>query len=57
MEQGNETLAITVRLEGEVKQRFLKIQKATGLSNMSEVIRFLINWYYNEKMQKEEAGS
>jgi len=57
MEQGNETLAITVRLEGEVKERFLKIQKATGLSSMSEVVRFLINWYYNEKMQKEEAGS
>ena len=35
-------LAITVRLQGEMEKRFLKIKEFLGFENDTEVVRFLI---------------
>ncbi|MBA7629047.1 hypothetical protein ES703_36544 [subsurface metagenome] len=46
-------LDIRLRLKGEVKNRFLDIKRAKGLTNNTEVLRLVINEYFNKKLQKE----
>jgi hypothetical protein len=46
---------IRVKLIGEVKDRFLKIKKAKGLTNNTEVVRLAINECF-EKMVREAGG-
>ena len=56
MHSQNEPLDMRLILKGMVKDRFLKIKQKLGLNNNTEVVRFLINNYYEEKIA-EEAGS
>ena len=48
-----EVLDIRLRLNGEVKSRFLEIKKAKGLTNNTEVLRLVINEYFEKKLPKE----
>jgi len=47
-------LEIKVKLEGEAKDMFLEIKAATGLTNNTEVLRFIINNYY--KLRHKEGA-
>lgn len=51
MQKSNEVLDMRLMLEGEVKERFLKIKANKGLANNTEVVRLLIMEY----PLKEEA--
>jgi hypothetical protein len=48
-----EVLDIRLRLNGEVKTRFLEIKRAKGLTNNTEVLRLIINEYFDKKLAKE----
>jgi len=41
---------IRVRLEGEVRDRFLEIKRALGLTNDTEVMRLIISQYHMDKV-------
>jgi len=41
---------IRLRLEGEVKDRFLEIKRALGLTNDTEVLRVIITQYFMDKV-------
>jgi hypothetical protein len=45
----DKVLDIRLKLDGDVAQRFLEIKKAKGLKNETEVLRLIINEYYQEK--------
>ena len=51
----NEVLDIRLRLNGEIKQRFLKIKQAKGLTNNTEVLRLVINEYFEQLKEKEAS--
>jgi hypothetical protein len=53
MTHKGEVLDIRLRLNGEVKSRFLEIKKAKGLTNNTEVLRLVINEYFEKKLPKE----
>ena len=53
--QNNQPLEIRVVLHGEVKNRFHYIKRRKGLEANAEVLRLIINEYY-EQLQREEAG-
>jgi len=55
MDQKRQVLDIRLRLNGEVKTRFLEIKRAKGLTNNTEVLRLVINEYFEKKLAKEEA--
>lgn len=42
-------LDIRVKLSGEVRTRFLEIKNAKGLTNNTEVLRLIINEYFEKK--------
>jgi len=44
---------IRLRLKGQVKTRFLDIKKLLGLTNNTEVLRLIINEYFEKKLVKE----
>lgn len=46
-------LDIRLRLVGQVKDRFLKIKTAKGLTNNTEVLRLIINDYFEKKLTRE----
>jgi len=48
-----EVLDIRLRLQGQVKERFLEIKSALGLTNNTEVLRLIINEYFEKKLSKE----
>jgi len=41
---------IRLRLEGKVKDRFLEIKRALGLTNDTEVLRLIISQYHMDKV-------
>ena len=43
-------LDIRLRLNGQIKDRFLKIKTAKGLTNNTEVLRLIINEYFEQKL-------
>jgi hypothetical protein len=45
-------LRIYLRAEGEIVRRFLRIKEHLGLKNDTEVVRSLINWYWNQNSEK-----
>jgi len=45
MQKENEILDIRLKLEGETRERFLKIKESKGLTNNTEVLRLLITEY------------
>jgi hypothetical protein len=45
-------LDIRLRLTGQAKERFLKIKTSKGLTNNTEVVRLIINEYYEENFVK-----
>lgn len=53
MAESEKVLDIRVRLTGEVKTRFLEIKNAKGLTNNTEVLRLIINEYFEKKLAKE----
>ena len=46
-------LDIRIRLTGEVKARFLEIKHTKGLTNSTEVLRLIINEYFEKNLAKE----
>lgn len=46
-------LDIRLRLTGQIKDRFLDIKTAKGLTNNTEVLRLIINEYFEKKLTKE----
>ena len=55
MSENEQVLDIRLRLSGQVKTRFLKIKKAKGLTNNTEVLRLIINEYFEKNLAKEAA--
>ena len=54
MSQAKNILDIRVKLKGEVRTRFLQIKKAKGLTNNTEVLRLIINEYFDKNLAKED---
>jgi hypothetical protein len=52
-----EILDIRIRLRGEVKDRFREIKRVKGLTNNTEVVRLIINEYYEENLARLEGAS
>jgi hypothetical protein len=52
MQNAVETVDLRVILEGESAKQFLEIKKELGLSQNTEVVRAIINRYYNKKMRE-----
>ena len=44
---------VRVKLKGRVKNRFLEIKDALGLTNNTEVMRVAINEFWTTKVAKE----
>lgn len=51
----DQTLEITVRLNGESKQQFNEIKKAKGIKNRTDVLRFIINEYHKSLSRRGGA--
>lgn len=49
-------LDIRLRLTGQIKDRFLDIKTAKGLTNNTEVLRLIINEYFKKKLTKEDEN-
>jgi hypothetical protein len=47
---------IRVKLKGEVGNRFQRIKRRSGLNSNTEVVRFIINDYYEKIFVKEVPG-
>jgi hypothetical protein len=45
-------LDIRLRLNGQIKARFLEIKTAKGLTNNTEVLRLIINEYFEKKLAR-----
>jgi len=54
MSEGKNILDIRVKLKGEVRTRFLLIKNAKGLTNNTEVLRLIINEYFDKNLAKED---
>lgn len=48
-------LDIRIRLIGEVKDHFLKIKNAKGLTNNTEVLRLIINEYFEKNLLNQRV--
>ena len=48
------SLKIYLRLEGEHADIFTQIKRSIRIKNDTEVLRFLIGWYYNENVETLE---
>ncbi len=55
MSENEQVLDIRLRLSGQVKTRFLEIKRAKGLTNNTEVLRLIINEYFEKNLAKEAA--
>ena len=53
MPEEGRILDIRLRLSGQAKTRFLEIKSAKGLTNNTEVLRLVINEYFEQKLAKE----
>lgn len=53
---GKKVLDIRLRLTGQIKDRFLDIKTAKGLTNNTEVLRLIINEYFKKKLTKEDEN-
>ena len=53
--KGNkDSLRVGVTLFGETLHRFLTIKQHLGIESNADVIRWLINWYYNRVESRSE---
>lgn len=52
MSDAKNILDIRVKLKGDVRTRFLQIKKAKGLTNNTEVLRLIINEYFEKNLAK-----
>mgnify|MGYP000153168460 CR=1 FL=1 len=57
MSEQNEVLDIRLRLNGRSKQRFLEVKAAKGLTNNTDVLRLVINEYYERLLKRPEEVS
>lgn len=53
MQEEHEVLDIRLMLQGEVKDRFLKIKNKKKLRNNTEILRLIINEYYEQNVQED----
>jgi hypothetical protein len=55
----NDVLNVRVELRGIQKEKFLAIQSYLGIESATEVVRFLVNDFYRENLEKKaiEANS
>jgi len=49
----NEILRIAINLKGDIAEIFNEIQKELGISNRTDVLRFLIKWFHKKEVKKE----
>lgn len=49
-------IRINLRLHGEEAEKFIKIREHVGLRNDTEVIRYVLNWYYRQHEHEFEAN-
>jgi len=49
-----EYIRIGVDLKGENAHRFKVIKEHLGIGNNADVVRWLINWYYNRLQSRSE---
>ena len=54
MTEEGEVLRIAINLENPIKAKFEQVQKALGIRNRTDVLRWLINWYYEKIIAKKE---
>ena len=47
-------LRLAVNLKGKNAKRFLEIKDKLGIRSGTDVLRWLINWYYESEMVKRE---
>lgn len=45
-------MRVYLRLDEDMAERFFQIKKFLGLKNDTEVLRSLINWYWNQHQEK-----
>lgn len=43
---------LNVNLQGDSAKKFWKIKESAGLHQNTEVVRLLVNFYYEQKIQK-----
>jgi len=48
-----ERLRLAVNLEGEMVRRFLEVQKKLGIKSYTDVVRYLVKWYYDMLIVKK----
>jgi len=46
-------LDIRLRLSGQVREQFVEIKRAKGLTTNTEVLRLIINEYFEKKLARE----
>jgi uncharacterized Fe-S cluster-containing radical SAM superfamily protein len=56
MVQEEEIVDIRVKLKGDIRDRFQRIKRRSGLNSNTEVLRFVINDYYERVFVKEVQG-
>ena len=49
-----EVLRLAVNLKDKNAKRFLEIKDKLGIRSGTDVVRWLINWYYDSEMVKKE---
>lgn len=51
------TVRIGVNLENDSAEKFFAVKKHIGVKSNADIVRWLVNWYYEDKgLQIEETG-
>jgi len=50
----DEVLRIAINLEGENKTQFLEVQKKLAIRNRTDVLRYLIKWFFDTQLDQVE---
>jgi len=56
MSEEGRILDIRLRLKGRGKTRFLEIKSAKGLTNNTEVLRLVINEYFEQRLVEQKLA-
>ena len=51
----DETVRIAINLKQKIRDQFLEIQDDLGITNRTDVLRFLIKWYHKNQIKKGEG--
>jgi hypothetical protein len=53
MDEKKQVSEVEVILDGEALGQFLDIRRDLGLTDDAEVLRFIINWFFEKKIKKK----